>query len=317
MDLVDIPVNPGFIPPFISIDLSGFGIAVEAGDVLAIKLTAGGSDVFEWFGAQGDPYFNGDAYFSTFGAWSLAEFPRRDLDFRTFVDEFPLQFAVAAIEGKLDTSLDETVSSRASQTSLDELQSSVDGLSGGGGTVDLTPVTDAIAAVESKLDADLDETVSSRASQASVDFFFSLFVDQDGVPFGATQTSVDAIEAKLDTIRGLLDTGGGGGGTVDETVSSRLSDADFRSFFAGFFDATGVPTGASQTSVDAIEAKLDAIEGTLDTWPDDVSSRVEVEILSMDLSSQSSVDAHSDNIDVNFDNFVDTAGQTVIMTEIL
>ena len=90
-----------------------------------------------------------------------------------------LEVKLDAIEGKLDTNLDTTVSSRATQTSVDDLDD------------DIAAVEAKLDVIEGKLDTNLDASVSSRASQASVDD-----LDND----------VAAVEAKLDAIEGKLDT---------------------------------------------------------------------------------------------------------------
>ena len=130
-----------------------------------------------------------------------------------------VQVSVDAIEGKLDTNLDTTVSSRATQTSVDDLDGD-------------------IAALEGKLDTNLNATVSSRASQASVDN-----LDSD----------VAAVEAKLDSIEGKLDT------NLDVTVSSRATQTSVDAIEAKLDARldVAVSSRASQASVTAINDKLD------------------------------------------------------------
>ena len=96
------------------------------------------------------------------------------------------QTSVDAIEAQLDVRLDEKVSSRASQGVADNIAADVETLilDLGFHLYDQIPAIDAaLLAIEGKLDAELDATVSSRA----------------------TQTSVDAIEGKLDVLQTDVD----------------------------------------------------------------------------------------------------------------
>ena len=163
------------------------------------------------------------------------------------------QASVDAIEGKLDANLDTDVSSRASQTSAD--------------------------AIEGKLDAGLDATVSSRA----------------------TQTSIDVIEAKLDAIEGKLDSGivsvlsgeidaieGKLDVSLDTTVSSRASQSSVDTL-ASSADAISIAVGAIEAKLDAIEGKLDSsIATALDTIEGKLDASLDVAVSSR--ASQSSVD---------------------------
>ena len=76
--------------------------------------------------------------------------------------------ALVIIEGKLDVRLDATISSRASQVSVNDLDGDVGTLSIKV-TDETNDVDDAMSTIEGKLDANLDAQVSSLATQASVD----------------------------------------------------------------------------------------------------------------------------------------------------
>ncbi len=82
----DVSVNvSGSPPPFLSIDVSGFGVSVSAGQVLAIVLRQPVAGGFYALGAGiGNPYGAGDGYtrFES-PSWFNGGY---DLDFRTFVD---------------------------------------------------------------------------------------------------------------------------------------------------------------------------------------------------------------------------------------
>ena len=139
---------------------------------------------------------------------------------------------IVVLEAKVDlldiSNLDEAVSSRASQASVDDLDADVATLED---KVDLLNTTNLDAAVSSRasqasvddLDADivvleakvdlldisnLDATVSSRASQTSL----TTRADAIDAAVAALSTRMDDLEAKLDEIIGLLRPGGGPGG---------------------------------------------------------------------------------------------------------
>ena len=133
-----------------------------------------------------------------------------------------LEAKLDAIEGKLDTNLDTTVSSRASQASVDDL----DG--------DIAALEAKLDAIEGKLDTNLDATVSSRATQASVD-------DLDG--------DIAALEAKLDAIEGKLDT------NLDATVSSRATQTSVDDLESKLDSIDATLTGPNRINLEAIRIK--------------------------------------------------------------
>ena len=95
-----------------------------------------------------------------------------------------LEAKLDAIEGKLDTNLDTTVSSRASQASVDDL----DG--------DIAALEAKLDAIEGKLDTNLDATVSSRATQTSVDDLESKLDSIDATLTGPNRINLEAIRIK-------------------------------------------------------------------------------------------------------------------------
>ena len=188
-----------------------------------------------------------------------------------------------AIEGKLDTSLDAKVSSRASQASVDameaksdQIESDIRDLAEGLFVMNdwLSDAFDGLesqaSAIEGKLDTSLDAKVSSRASQASVDSLASdldtradaidlvlgLLEIKDDATFAYIVDTIDTklsrVEAKADLLESKLDT------ALDARVSSR----------------------ASQASVDALEAKSDRIEGKVDGLSADVApSTIAIDVI--------------------------------------
>ncbi len=85
-----VPTTRGFF----SIDVSGFGVAVTPGEILAIVLRGTQVDVdYTWFGGINNPYPAGDEYFrNPPGTWTLVE--GNDLGFKTFVTTTPVPSAV-------------------------------------------------------------------------------------------------------------------------------------------------------------------------------------------------------------------------------
>jgi polyhydroxyalkanoate synthesis regulator phasin len=146
------------------------------------------------------------------------------------VDSLDFTVDLSPIEAKLDAGLDETVSSRATQTSVDALETKLDALwfnvdgllpalntelppmledllftanlpieaklDSVEGKLDSLDVAVDLSPIETKLDAGLDETVSSRATQTSVD---ALEAKLDTL-----ESAVSALEAKLDQLTELI-----------------------------------------------------------------------------------------------------------------
>ncbi len=174
-------------------------------------------------------------------------------------DTGDLSAKIDAIEAKLDASLDATVSSRATQTSVDALTSTVD-------TIDA-----AVAVIESKLDALDLGAISAAVGALGIDISIveakldaiegkldSLDVTLDLSLLDAVAATADAISAAVGAVEGKLDA------SLDATVSSRASQASVDAL-AATADAIDIAVGDLGTDVAIVEAKLDAIEGKLDS----------------------------------------------------
>ena len=201
------------------------------------------------------------------------------------------------IEAKLDLELDETVSSRASQGSVDNIEFELEQVAM---NVELhvtdqtDAINDALSAIEGKLDTRLNATVSSRATQTSVD---ALEVKLDNL--AANLISHDgnlgqvgaALEAKLDAIEGKLDA------RLDATVSSRATPGDVTTARNNINANTDARAAELDTLLDTMELKLDArLDATVSSraTPGDVTT------------ARNNINANTDARAAELDTLLDT-----------
>jgi len=162
--------------------------------------------------------------------------------------------SVLSVVSSFDLSnLDEPVSTRASQTSLDALSNVVDGIQTAVSALDLSK---------------LDVTISSRASQTSLDILSGVInniqtkVDaldlsnlDAPVSSRASQTSLDVLSNAVSQIQNQLTAFDLS--NLDVTVSSRASQASV--------DALSGTMGEMQSSVNELHTRMDGVEQSLST----------------------------------------------------
>jgi len=150
------------------------------------------------------------------------------------------------------SNLDEPISTRASQTSLDALSGVVDGIQTAVSALDLS---------------NLDVPISSRASQTSIDIMSGIInniqtkvdaldLSNLDVPVSsrASQTSLDVLSTVVNQIQNQLTSLDLS--NLDVTVSSRASQASV--------DALSGTVGEMQTSVNELHTRMDTVQQSLD-----------------------------------------------------
>jgi hypothetical protein len=104
--LAAVSVQPTEVPgsqTWVSVDVSSFNVAVQAGDVLAIVLRTSGAGGYQWGAEQGNPYPGGAPYFRNPGpSWTLQT---EDSGFRTYVTQEASHLFIAVPDNRfLDNS---------------------------------------------------------------------------------------------------------------------------------------------------------------------------------------------------------------------
>jgi len=202
-----------------------------------------------------------------------------------------LKKAIARVLNVVSTfdlsNLDEPISSRASQTSLDALSNVVDGIQTAVSALDLSTLDVTISSrasqtsldivmgivnnIQTKVDAldlsNLDTPISSRASQTSLDIVMGIInniqtkVDaldlsnlDTPVSSRASQTSLDVLSGIVNNIQTQLEALDLS--NLDVTVSSRASQASV--------DALSGTVGEMQTSVNELHTRMDTVQQSLD-----------------------------------------------------
>ncbi|MFC2172635.1 LamG domain-containing protein [Acidobacteriota bacterium] len=212
---------------------------------------------------------------------------------------------IELIEAKLDTNLDQSVSSRATQISVDAIEAKLDARLDDAITTrasqgSINTLQSEVASLEIKLDTGLDVPVSSRATQASVDNINTDVAKLEAkldagldVPVSslASQDSVNALTQNVASIEVKLDA------NLNETVSSRASQDTVDAVESKLDTGLDIPvsTRASQTSVDQISSDVTKVEAKLDAGLDvPVSTRASQDSLN---TLQASVNAVETKLD--------------------
>ncbi len=201
----------------------------------------------------------------------------------------------------VDTNLNATVASRATQVSVDAVNTKLGTPAGVSVSADIAAVKSDTSSTKTVVDTNLNATVSSRATQTSVDNINTKL----GTPAGAS-VSVDiaAVKSVVDTINVETDAASVAAAVWDSTRASHTTVGSFGESNQGVvstarannldnLDAT-VSSRSTQTSVNSVQADTDDIQAKIGI-PSGSSVSADIAAVKSDTgSTKATVDANLD-----------------------